>query len=148
VILHAGLVALRRGGLWRGVLIEGPSGAGKSDLAMRCLESGFRLVADDRVIVWASGGAVYGRAPDTIAGLIEARGIGVARLTPLPLCQIALRLRLADAGQAIERLPPPAVSPLLEVQLPVISLCGLEASAPLKLIQAIERLGAGAQQEY
>ena len=34
MIRHAGLVARRAGGVWRGVLIEGPSGSGKSDLAL------------------------------------------------------------------------------------------------------------------
>ena len=51
-------------GGWRGALIEGPSGAGKSDLALRALDAGFRLVADDRVVVWTSGGRLFGRAPD------------------------------------------------------------------------------------
>jgi serine kinase of HPr protein (carbohydrate metabolism regulator) len=50
MILHAGLVALRLAGFWRGALICGPSGAGKSDLALKALDAGFRLVADDRVV--------------------------------------------------------------------------------------------------
>ena len=37
MILHAGLVALRVDGFWRGALILGPSGAGKSDLALRLM---------------------------------------------------------------------------------------------------------------
>jgi serine kinase of HPr protein (carbohydrate metabolism regulator) len=72
MIRHAGLVALRLDGLWRGALIEGPSGGGKSDLALRAIEAGFRLVADDRVVVWTSGGALFGRAPDPIRELIES----------------------------------------------------------------------------
>ena len=36
-IVHGGLIARRRAGFWRGVLIEGPSGSGKSDLALRAL---------------------------------------------------------------------------------------------------------------
>jgi serine kinase of HPr protein (carbohydrate metabolism regulator) len=48
MIRHAGLVATRLGGRWRGALIEGPSGTGKSDLANRMIATGFRLVADDR----------------------------------------------------------------------------------------------------
>ena len=59
------------------MLIEGPSGSGKSDLALRAIEIGFRLVADDRTLVWASGGALYGRAPAPLGGLIEVRGVGV-----------------------------------------------------------------------
>ena len=58
MILHAGLLAIYLNGAWRGVLIEGASGAGKSDLAIRLLEQGFRLVADDRVLVWSCDGAL------------------------------------------------------------------------------------------
>ena len=69
MIRHAGLVALRWRGDWQGVLIEGPPGSGKSDLALRALTEGFRLVADDRVLLWTSGGRLWGRAPDVLAGL-------------------------------------------------------------------------------
>src|SRR3954468_23707618 len=88
VIVHAGLIARRSGGPWRGVLIEGPSGSGKSDLALRALEAGFRLVADDRVVLWASEGRLFGRAPETLFGLIEVRGLDVIRVEALPLCEV------------------------------------------------------------
>ena len=84
MILHAGLIAARIAGFWRGVLIEGPSGSGKSDLALRALSQGFRLVADDRVVVWASGGRLFGRAPEILNGLIELRGLGVRNACPTP----------------------------------------------------------------
>ncbi len=61
MILHAGLVALRLEGVWRGALIAGPSGVGKSDLALRAIEAGFRLVADDRAA--AAGRADRGARP-------------------------------------------------------------------------------------
>ena len=51
-VRHAGLIAARSNGPWRGVLIEGEAGAGKSDLTLRALAAGFRLVADDRVVLW------------------------------------------------------------------------------------------------
>ena len=79
MILHASLVALRLSGVWRGALIEGASGAGKSDLALRALGEGFALAADDRVVVFASGGRLYGRSPAPLAGMIEARGVGITR---------------------------------------------------------------------
>ena len=59
------------------MLIEGASGSGKSDLALRCLPLGFRLVSDDRTRLWVSEGRLFGAAPEPIAGLIEARGLGV-----------------------------------------------------------------------
>ena len=49
VLVHAHLrrAAPTRPG-WRAVLLRGPSGAGKSDLALRLIEAGARLVADDQ----------------------------------------------------------------------------------------------------
>jgi len=42
LILHAGLIALRAGGAWRGALIIGASGTGKSDLMLRAIDYGAR----------------------------------------------------------------------------------------------------------
>ena len=67
------------------------SGAGKSDLALRALQAGWRLVADDYALVWRSGEGLWARAPETIVGRIEARGLGVV---PEP----ALGLRPGGAG--------------------------------------------------
>ena len=72
MIIHGGLVMKRINQVWRGALIEGESGSGKSDLMLRLLDLGFRLVADDRVVLWRSDGVLYGRAPDPLRGLIEA----------------------------------------------------------------------------
>ena len=138
MIRHAGLVARRLGGVWRGVLIEGASGAGKSDLALRCLDDGFRLVADDRVELWTSGGRLFGRAPPTLAGLIEARGIGILALTALPLAEVAL---VAHLGQP-ERAPDPQTTEILGIVLPQLTISPWEASAAAKLSRALARFDA------
>ena len=135
MIRHAGLIARRDGGPWRGVLIEGPSGSGKSDLALRALDQGFRLVADDRVELWTSGGRLFGRAPDALRGLVEARGVGILRLEPLPLAEVALVVR---CGQP-ERLPDEERLEILGVALPSVTIAALEASAPAKLSRALAR---------
>ena len=137
MILHAGLIARYDAGGWRGVLIEGPSGGGKSDLALRCLERGFRLVADDRVLVWRSGGRLFGRAPDSLAGLMEVRNLGVLPTPALALAPIALALRLGPG----ERLPDRETVRHLEVELPALTLAWLEDSAPAKLGRALDALG-------
>lgn len=142
MILHAGLVALRVGRLWRGALIEGPSGVGKSDLALRALAAGFHLVTDDRVIVWVEGGRVWGRAPATLTGLIEARQVGVRTVTTLPLAPIVVRVRCAAATESLERMPEPNAQTLLGQAIPQAVLNPLEASAPLKLRLMLEQLGA------
>lgn len=136
MIVHAGLVARRAGGLWRGALIEGPSGAGKSDLALRLLALGWRLVADDRVLLWSSGGRLYGRAPDPLHGLLEVRGLGVLSEPASPFAEVAL---LATAVSEPERCPDPSARVLADVTLPVVALNLLEPSAAPKLDRAFNR---------
>ncbi|WP_304165211.1 HPr kinase/phosphorylase [Phenylobacterium aquaticum] len=144
MILHAGLIAAFGPGGWRGVLIEGPSGAGKSDLALRALGHGFRLVADDRVLIWQSGGALYGRAPDALAGRLEVRGLDVVTEPAIPYCRIGLCVGLG----APERIPEPAWKAYLGLSLPLIILSPLESSAPAKLARALQHLGGRAEGAY
>jgi serine kinase of HPr protein (carbohydrate metabolism regulator) len=139
VIRHAGLIATRRGGRWRGVLIEGPSGAGKSDLALRALDHGFRLVADDRVTLWLSDGRLFGRAPDPLAGLMELRGLGVLGASAVPFSEVALVARCGDP----ERMPEPETADILGISLPVVTVAALEMSAPAKLSRALARFDGG-----
>jgi serine kinase of HPr protein (carbohydrate metabolism regulator) len=138
VIHHAGLIAARLGGFWRGLLIEGPAGAGKSDLALRALDAGFSLVADDRVLLWACEGRLFGRAPDTLAGRLEVRGLDVVRLGALPFAEVALIVRCG----APERMPEPATTSVLGISLPLIEIDPQAASAPAKLSRALSHFDA------
>lgn len=134
MIVHGGLVARRIAGVWKGALIQGPSGSGKSDLALRCLAEGFRLVADDRVVLWASAGRLFGRAPDTLRGLIEVRGLNVLAAPSLDFCEVVLALRL----ETPERIPDPATIPVLGLDIPLLAADPFEISAPAKLGRALE----------
>jgi serine kinase of HPr protein (carbohydrate metabolism regulator) len=135
VIRHAGLVARRLGGLWKGALIEGPSGAGKSDLALRCLAAGFALVADDRTELWTSAGRLYGRAPPALFGLMEVRGEGVVAVPALPLAEVIL---VVEGGQP-ERAPDPVTTDVLGIALPKLVFSLTEASAAAKLSRVLAR---------
>ena len=148
MILHAGLIARRVGGAWRGVLIEGGSGAGKSDLALRALDLGFRLVADDRTLIFVSQGRLFGRAPAALTGLMEIRGAGVTAFPHLAFAEVALRVRCVADPSDVERLPDRAGETLLGVETPTLDLWAPAASAPAKLIAVLERLGARGQPEY
>ncbi len=133
MIVHGGLIALLHREYWRGVLIEGPSGVGKSDLALRALDEGFRLVADDRVELWVSGGRLYGRAPDALAGRLEVRGLQVVTQTHLPFAEVVLTVQC----ETPERIPEPRFAEHLGVPTPLIAVDPLEASAPAKLRRAL-----------
>jgi len=87
-----------------GVLLRGPSGGGKSDLALRLIEAGARLVADDYVEAEVEGDHLVVRPPATIAGLLEVRGLGVLKLDYLASAPLMLIIDLV-AAEAIERLP-------------------------------------------
>ena len=145
VLVHATCVALRRrGGAWRAILLRGPSGAGKSDLALRLIEGGARLVADDQTELVRRGNAVIATSPARIAGLIEARGVGIVQLTRDQLvarAPVALLVDLAPP-ERIERLPEPAREDLLGLDLPVLMLAPFEASASAKLRLALTRIAA------
>lgn len=139
MILHAGLIARFERGRWRGVLIEGESGAGKSDLALRALGLGWALVADDRTLIWTSGGRLFGRAPDPLAGLIEVRGLGVVTAPHRAFAEIALVARCAQPG-AVERLPAPSVWTRYGIAAPLIAITAQDASAAAKLSRALSIL--------
>lgn len=123
---------------------------GKSDLALRVLARGGRLVADDRVRVWASGGRLFGRAPAILAGLVEARGLGVGAARSIPMAEIVLAVDLRPPTEQLERMPDPATVVLAGVELPLILLSPREESAPAKLEFALQAatLGAGREQAY
>ena len=140
MILHAGLVARFDAPRWRGVLIEGASGAGKSDLALRLLEHGWRLIADDRCLVWICGHRVYGRAADPLKGLIEVRGVGVGPVSVRDFASIAMVVRCVGSAD-VERLPEEHRVDLLGQPLPLLKIAALQASAPEKLGRALSRLG-------
>ena len=144
MIAHAGLITVYDQGEWRGALIEGASGVGKSDLALRCLALGCRLVADDRTELWTTDGKLYGACPPAIAGLMEARGLGViAPPRTRRFSQVALIVAALPPGETIDRMPdPPQKREMLGVVLPLLRLHALEDSAPLKLLAALSRLGA------
>lgn len=137
--LHATAVAQWQAGRgWRAILISGPSGAGKSDLALRLIGRGWRLVADDSVHVFVSGEALYAAAPDTIAGRMEVRGVGIISAGTRDLVRLVLAVDLG--GPAPDRLPEPEMQGLAGLALPRLRLAGFEASAVEKVAAAIAAL--------
>lgn len=86
------------------VLIMGPAGIGKSALALRLMEKGARLIADDGVEIVKSGRRLLVRAPDAMRGCLEVRGIGIVCGFPCRR-QAHLRCVIQLTNEKTERLP-------------------------------------------
>jgi len=120
-----------------GVLIRGVPGSGKSDLALRLIDGGACLVADDQTWLKADEGRVVARPPETIAGLIEVRGVGIVRLPYREGVPLSLVVDLVDDAGVIERLPEPSDAILIGVAVPRIDLAPFQASAAAKVRLAV-----------
>ena len=138
ILIHATAVAI--GG--RAVLLRGPSGSGKSDLALRLIDAGAGLVADDYSQLRREGDAIVVRAPASISGMIEARGVGILKVEPLAAAPLALIADLV-AAQHVERLPEPSSETIFGLAIPVVAIAPFEASAPAKLRFALAALAGG-----
>jgi serine kinase of HPr protein (carbohydrate metabolism regulator) len=133
-LLHATCIAISG----RAVLIAGRSGSGKSDLALRLIDRGARLVSDDYTLLSPSGERLLATAPERIAGVIEVRGIGIVEVEPVGGVPVCL---LVDLDRPQQRLPEPQRRTIAGVEIPIVALSALEASAPIKLEQALLRFG-------
>jgi HPr kinase/phosphorylase len=112
----------------RAVLITGSSGAGKSALGLSLLAYGCQLVADDYVRLTRQDCAVMAHSPDTIAGLIEARGLGILQAQARSQATIVLVVDLDQPEE--ERLPPKRRLTLLGRDLPLIYRVDAPVFAP------------------
>jgi len=119
----------------KAVLIRGASGAGKSTAAWRLIEAGrqgvlpfARLVGDDRVELKARDDRLLVRPAQSLAGLLEIRGLGIRCLDYEPVAVVGLILDLGPPGP--ERLPfPDAMQTTIEgIVLPRLAAASPEAA--------------------
>jgi HPr kinase/phosphorylase len=139
LVLHATCVDIDGGA----VLLRGPSAAGKSDLALRLIDEGARLVADDQVQVTAVRGELIASAPSQLSGKMEVRGIGIVELDAnrlSPRARVALVADLGPSGD-IARMPYRTTCRLDDIDVPLIAIAPFEASAPAKIRMALAAWG-------
>lgn len=124
----------------KGILLLGPSASGKSDLALRLIDAGAALIADDQVHLVREDGRLLASPPARLAGMIELRGIGIMRVPyqPAPL-DLAVDLVLPATA---EQLPEPETITYLGVDLPKIGLDARASSAVarIKMVLFAERV--------
>lgn len=139
--VHASCVAIGS----HGVLLLGKTGSGKSDLALRLIEQGAVLVADDRTILFVENGMLKARAPSTITGLLEVRGVGIVKFRCRKTVGVALAVRLGREGARLPIprlfLPPQPLKPKYPVA--EILLNARYASAPAKVRAALAAFTKG-----
>lgn len=133
--LHCSTVAISG----RAVMIEGRSGSGKSDLALRLIDRGARLVSDDYTIARRRGKKLLAAPPDTIAGQMEVRGIGLVDMDHVTDQPVALVVQLFDV---VDRMPlTPELRVIAGVSVPVMKIAPMENSAPIKVELALKMFG-------
>ena len=130
--LHATCVAHHGAGL----LLLGVPGAGKSALALRLLERGWTLVADDQVEIAVCGQGLMATPPAAGAGQLEVRGLGIFHRLPHAPAGLVLVARLRPAG-TIPRLPEPARWRAHGLELPQFPLDAGDVAAPEKAAWAM-----------
>jgi serine kinase of HPr protein (carbohydrate metabolism regulator) len=128
ILVHATAIAIEGAA----ILLRGPPGAGKSDLALRLIDGGACLVADDQAEMRRVGDQIMVTAPAAIAGLIEVRGLGILRVDAVKAAPLALLVDLVRSAE-VERLPESRFEEVLGLAIPLIALAPFEASAPAKL---------------
>ena len=131
-LIHATAIAIEGDA----ILLRGPPGAGKSDLALRLIDGGARLIADDQALLRRAGHQVLVRAPAEISGLIEVRGVGILRVASLDEAPLVLVVDLVTSAQ-VERVPDSRFEVIFGLAVPLIALAPFEASAAAKLHLAL-----------
>lgn len=140
--IHATSVALDAGTGRAGVMLRGPSGSGKSDLALRLVDDGAHLIADDRTMLRRAGDAVLLAVPDAIRGRLEVRGLGIVPVASDDDVPLVLIVDLVE-HRAVERLPAARSEDVLGLAIPVLALAPFEISAAAKVRLAVRVAGCG-----
>lgn len=97
-----------------GVLIQGDSGIGKSETGLELVKRGHRIVADDRVDVFAKDDVtLWGEPAEILRHLLEIRGVGIIDIMSLygasavkesSQVQLAIYLENYENGKVFDRL--------------------------------------------
>ena len=134
MLIHASCVAIDD----VAVLLAGAAGAGKSDLALRLIDAGAALVADDQTLIARDGDALLASAPPSIAGLIEVRHVGLLRVPFVASAKVGLYLDLAPPDEMIERLPDEDFIALENMRVRRLRLPAFAASTPAKICAVLK----------
>ena len=134
MLIHASTVAINKSA----VLITGPAGVGKSDLALRLIDEGAELIADDQTFLSEEGDLLIASAPASIAGLMEVRHVGLLHLPHTLSAIVALYVELVPTAEELERMPEKQFITFADVKIRRIRLPAFATSTPAKIRAALK----------
>jgi serine kinase of HPr protein (carbohydrate metabolism regulator) len=125
----------------RGIVIAGEAGSGKTQLALALISHArthglfTRLVADDQLFLSAHQGRLICIAPETIAGLVEVRGVGPQPTDHVKKAAVDLLVRLVEPSAA-ERFPEAETESIQGCKVPLLKLAADDGRAALMAVVA------------
>ena len=122
-----------------GVLLRGPSGSGKSDLALRLIDRGATLVADDQFLTRKSRRGLTVFSPDSLFGLLEVRGLGILSVPAVKSTILRLVVDIVGAVD-VPRLPEQAFTDIEGEKIHTLRANAFEHSTPIKIELAVRDL--------
>jgi len=133
MLIHASCVAIKG----QAVLLAGPPGIGKSDVALRLVDGGGQLVADDQVLLRCGPYGLHASPPAVLKGLFEIRHIGLVKMDFVEDIPVALYVELQTFNVKYERLPEDDLVFFLDQSVQRLRLPAFAASTPAKIRAAL-----------
>lgn len=116
----------------KGILLLGPPGSGKSDLALRLVDLGGKLIADDQTIIESDKVDLFLSCPPEIQSHLEIRGIGIYNAPIIASAKLDIVLNLKHYRE-IERFPNPQFKEYLGIKKSFYDLDPFELSVLAKI---------------
>ena len=133
MLVHASCVQWQN----KGILFLGNSGVGKSSAALRLIEKGAVLVADDYTEISPD---LIATCPDTTFGKIEVRGVGIVDFPALKSTSLHLAVLCVSNWDEVERMPNERIWSVEQKSIPLFVLNAFDSLFCLKVDMLLRKI--------